>query len=127
LLAKQGGLGRLLNGDYEQAVQAELMRVIQTGVRVGLFSNIERTLEDKWDLDKFKIYSGFSSTWKLEMGKYLTDELFIKYNQAFNSEDERSIGFEYKIIDGLKDIILDGSMSNDDEYRLELEANFPFN
>jgi translocation and assembly module TamB len=103
------------------------MRVIQTGVRVGLFSNIERTLEDKWDLDKFKIYSGFSSTWKLEMGKYLTDELFIKYNQAFNSEDERSIGFEYKIIDGLKDIILDGSMSNDDEYRLELEANFPFN
>jgi translocation and assembly module TamB len=127
LLAKQGGLGRLLNGDYEQAVQAELMRVIQTGVRVGLFSNIERTLEDKWDLDKFKIYSGFSSTWKLKMGKYLTDELFIKYNQAFNSEDERSIGFEYKIIDGLKDIILDGSMSNDDEYRLELEANFPFN
>lgn len=127
LLAQKGGLGSLLDKNYNQMVQKELLRVLQTGVRVELFSSIEETLEEKWDLDKFKIYSGTRSIWKVELGKYLTRELFLKYNQAFNEEEKRSIGFEYTILDSSKDIILDGSMNNEEEYRLELEANFPFN
>ncbi|SEM37505.1 translocation and assembly module TamB [Candidatus Frackibacter sp. WG12] len=127
LLASRGGLGSLLNGNYEEIIQDELWRMIETGIRVELFSNIEETLEAKWSLDEFKIYSGLGDNWKFRMGKYLTDELFVKYNHVFNEEEERSIGFEYQMIDGLKDIILDGSINNQNEYQLELEANFPFN
>ncbi|SJZ47647.1 translocation/assembly module TamB domain-containing protein [Selenihalanaerobacter shriftii] len=127
LLARRGGLGSLLEGNYDQVIEDELVRVLQAGIRVEFLSNIEETLEDKWDLDEFKLYSGIGNGFNLKMGKQITDDLFLKYNQEFAGDEERSIGFEYEMFDKLKDVVLDGTIGNDDEYRLELEAKFSFN
>ncbi|MBM7622914.1 translocation/assembly module TamB domain-containing protein [Sporohalobacter salinus] len=127
LLVQQGGLRGLLTKDYDKMIQAELFRMLESKVDIEILSNIEETLEDKWDLDRFKIYTGLSNGLQIKMGKNLTDDLMLKYNQEFNDDGEHTLGFEYEFMNSMKDIVLDGSINNDEEYKLELEVNFPFN
>lgn len=127
LLAQQGGLQGFLTKDYDKMIQAEFFRMLESRIDVKILSNIEETVEDKWDLDRFRIYTGLNSGLKIKMGKSITDDLMLKYNQDFDADKQHSLGFEYQIMDSMKDIVLNGSLNNDEEYKLELEANFPFN
>ncbi|WP_187286627.1 translocation/assembly module TamB domain-containing protein [Acetohalobium arabaticum] len=127
LLAQQGGLQGFLTKDYDKMIRAEFFRMLESRIDVKILSNIEETVEDKWNLDRFRIYTGFNSGLKIKMGKSITDDLMLKYNQDFDEDKEHSLGFEYQIMDSMKDIILNGSLNNDEEYKLELETNFSFN
>ncbi|MCK8824567.1 translocation/assembly module TamB domain-containing protein [Fuchsiella alkaliacetigena] len=127
LLARQGGLGSFLEGNYEEALEAELWRIVQAGLTMRLFSGIEETIEEKWGLDQFRIYPSFGRDWRIRMGKYLSEEFFLKYEQTINGEDRRSIGFEYEIMDRLRNLILDGSINNEEQYQLKLQMILPFN
>ncbi|MGM0472272.1 MAG: translocation/assembly module TamB domain-containing protein, partial [Bacillota bacterium] len=126
LLANDGGLSGLLEGEYEQLIRTELLRVFESNLDLKFFSNIEETLKDKWDLDRFKIYTGFRGDWRIELGKNVSERLTLNYKQQFAEEDVQSLGFEYRIWDLLGSVILDGTINNDEEYQLKLKSNFSF-
>ncbi|AGB42318.1 hypothetical protein Halha_2444 [Halobacteroides halobius DSM 5150] len=126
LLMGQGGIGNLLQKNYEQAVKNELWRIMGEGLKTELLYKVERSFEQSLDLDKVRIKSLLSNQLKIEIGKFIFDNFMLKYNRTFGMEEKQSLGFEYNFSQGLDNLQLRGSYNNLGNYKLRMEATIPF-
>ncbi|MGM0370022.1 MAG: translocation/assembly module TamB domain-containing protein [Bacillota bacterium] len=127
LLTGQGGLGNLLDKDYEQALTSELRRVIGEGIKTEVIYKVERSFEESLDLDQVRIKSLLESddSVEVELGKYIFNNFMLKYNHSFLDED-KNIGFEYYFNQGLENLMIQGNYDSEGEYEIGLEASIPF-
>lgn len=127
LLTGQGGLGNLLEKDYQQALSSELRRVLGENLKKEVLYEVERSFEDSLDLDQVRIKSVLRSSEgvEVELGKYIFNNFMLKYNHSF-LEELKTIGFEYYFNQGLDNLMIQGDYDNDGEYEIGLEASIPF-
>ncbi|MGM0472488.1 MAG: translocation/assembly module TamB domain-containing protein, partial [Bacillota bacterium] len=127
LLTGQGGIGNLIDKDYEEALTAELRRVIGEGIKTEVIYKVERSFEKSLDLDQVRIKSPLeaSDNIELEVGKFIFKDFMLKYNHSF-LEETKAIGFEYYFSEGLDNLLIQGNYDNLGEYELGLEASIPF-
>ncbi|MGM0369037.1 MAG: translocation/assembly module TamB domain-containing protein [Bacillota bacterium] len=127
LLTGQGGIGSLLEKDYEQALTSELRRVIGEGIKTEVIYKVERSFEESLDLDQVRIKSLLedNDSIEVELGKFIFDDFMLKYNHSF-LEENKKIGFEYYFNQGLDNLMIQGNYDSLGEYELGLEASIPF-
>ena len=127
LLTGQGGIGNLLEKNYQEALTAELRRVIGEGIKTEVIYKVERSFEKSFDLDQVRIKSLLESSdsVEVEIGKYLFSNFMLKYNHSF-LEENKQVGFEYYFNHGLDNLMIQGNYNNEGEYELGLEASIPF-
>ncbi|MBM7556994.1 translocation/assembly module TamB domain-containing protein [Halanaerobacter jeridensis] len=127
LLTGQGGIGNLLEKNYEQALTSELRRVIGQGIKTEVIYKVERSFEQSLDLDQVRIKSLLESndSIEVEIGKYIFNNFMLKYNHSF-LEESKAIGFEYYFNQGLDNLMIQGNYNSSGEYELGLEASIPF-
>lgn len=127
LLANQGGLGELLQGDGDvtEMISDEIWRFISQGLRNEFLNKLEDSVENVLSLDLFRLDPVFLGDTKIniQVGKYLLDNFYVVYNRTFSQNPEQSIGFEYQI---RSNIGLGGTYKGTGDYQLGLNANFPF-
>ncbi|WP_027338786.1 translocation/assembly module TamB domain-containing protein [Halonatronum saccharophilum] len=129
LLTRQGGIGELLDRNYEEAFRSEMWRMIDTSIQNELISRVERSFERSLDLDEVRIKSVLSNEISIEVGKFVWENLMLKYAHTFGIEEELSLGFEYHLNRGIKgfdSLRFDGQYDNLGDYHLNLEATLPF-
>jgi translocation and assembly module TamB len=127
LLTGQGGIGSLLEKNYEQALTSELRRVIGEGIKTEVIYKVERSFEESLDLDQVRIKSLLedNDSIEVEIGKFIFDDFMLKYNHSF-LEENKEIGFEYYFNQGLDNLMIQGNYDSLGEYELGLEASIPF-
>ena len=127
LLTGQGGIGNLLEKNYEQALTAELRRVIGEGIKTEVIYKVERSFEKSLDLDQVRIKSLLENndSIEVELGKYIFNNFMLKYNHSF-LEESKAIGFEYYFNQGLDNLMIQGNYNSSGEYEVGLEASIPF-
>ncbi|MCK8827776.1 translocation/assembly module TamB domain-containing protein [Natroniella acetigena] len=126
LLARQGGMGSLLERDFEEAIRGEMFRIIDEGIKTELIYRVERSFERTLDLDQVRIRSLLSDEVEIRLGKFIFDGFMLKYNHTFGIEEEQAVGFEYQFSRGLENLSLDGNYNNYGEYQMGLELSLPF-
>lgn len=127
LLAKQGGLGDFLegSGNVTEMISDEIWRFINQGLRNEFLNKLENSVERALHLDTFQVDPILFGDTKLnvQVGKYVSDKLYIVYNQTFAQEPEQSIGFEYHIN---RAINLEGIYKGPGDFQVGLNASFQF-
>ncbi|GAB6137316.1 translocation/assembly module TamB domain-containing protein [Halanaerobaculum tunisiense] len=126
LLTSQGGIGNLLEKNYEEAVKDELWRIIGQGFKTELLYKVERSFEESFNLDQVRIKSLLSNELEIEVGKFIFPNFMLKYQQNFGTKEERSLGFEYNFGQGLDNLRFQGSYNSQGDYNLGVEARIPF-
>ncbi len=126
LLTNKGGVGSLLNKDYQEAVKNEMWRMVGEEIENELIAKVEESFERSLDLDQVQIKSILSSKVEIKIGKFVSDNLMLKYDRIFGIEEEQSFGFEYHFNKGLDNWLVDGHYNNYGEYQVGLEATIPF-
>jgi len=126
LLTSQGGIGSFLEKDYEGALKSEMWRLIDENLQLELISKVEKSFEKSLDLDQFRIKSILSGDVRIELAKFLTDNLMLKYEHVFGIEEEHTYGFEYHFSEGFDNLVINGQYDSEEEYQLGLEASFDF-
>ncbi|MCK8816377.1 translocation/assembly module TamB domain-containing protein [Natroniella sulfidigena] len=126
LLARQGGMGSLLERDFEEAIRSEMFRIIDEGIKTELIYRVERSFEKTLDLDQVRIRSLLSDEVEIKLGKFIFDNFMLKYNHTFGIEEEQAVGFEYQFSRGLENLRLDGNYNNYGDYQMGLEMSLPF-
>ncbi|GAB6099469.1 hypothetical protein JCM16358_13480 [Halanaerocella petrolearia] len=126
LLTKQGGIGNLLEKNYEQAVKDELWRIVGEGFKTELIYKVERSFEESLNLDQVRIKSLLSDKLEIEIGKFIFDNFMLKYNRSFGIEEKQAVGFEYNFSQGLDNLQLRGSYDSQGDYKLGVEVTVPF-
>ncbi len=126
LLTGQSLFDNIAERDYQGALQEEMWRVINQNLQNQLISKVERSFEKSFDLDQVRIKSVLNGDLRLELGKFVTDDLMLKYNQTFGVDDERLYGFEYHFSKGLDNLQFVGNYNSNREYKFGLNATIPF-
>lgn len=126
LLTSQGGIGSFLEKDYEGALKTEMWRLIDENLQLELISKLEKSFEKSLDLDQFRIKSVLSGDVRIQLSKFLTDNLMLKYEHVFGIEEEHTYGFEYHFPLGFDTLRINGQYDSEEEYQLGLEASFNF-
>ena len=127
LLTGQGGLGNLLDKNYEDALTSELRRVIGEEIKKEVIYKVERSFEQSLDLDQVRIKSLLedNDSVEIEVGKFIFENFMLKYNHSF-LEESKAIGFEYYFGKGIDNLMIQGDYNSSGEYELGLEASIPF-
>lgn len=127
LLANQGGLGGFLegNGNVTEMISDEIWRFINQGLRNEFLNKLENSVERALHLDTFQVDPILFGDTKLnvQVGKYVSDKLYVVYNQTFAQDPEQSIGFEYHIN---RAINLEGIYKGPGDFQVGLNASFQF-
>lgn len=127
LLANQGGLGDFLegNGSVTEMISDEIWRFVNQGLRNEFLNKLENSVERALHLDTFQVDPVLFGDTKLnvQIGKYISDRLYIVYNQTFAQEPEQSLGFEYHIS---RAINLEGIYKGPGDFQVGLNASFQF-
>ncbi len=126
LLSQQGGIGSLLEKDYDQAVKNELRRLIGQGLKTELIYKIERSFERSLNLDQVQIRSLLQNELEIKIGKYIFDGFMLKMTKTFGQEERYSYGFEYRFSEGIDNLRLNGNYDKQGDYKLGMELTLPF-
>ncbi|OCL25630.1 hypothetical protein U472_14975 [Orenia metallireducens] len=126
LLTSQGGIGSFLEKDYEGALKTEVWRLIDENLQIELISKLEKSFEKSLDLDQFRIKSILSGDVRIELAKFVTDNLMLKYDHVFGMEEEHTYGFEYHFGAGFDNLLINGQYDSEEEYQLGVEASINF-
>ncbi|TDX59188.1 translocation/assembly module TamB domain-containing protein [Orenia marismortui] len=126
LLTHQGSIKNFLEKDYQGALVSEVWRLIDEELQIELISKVEESFEKSLNLDQFRIKSILSGEPRIELNKFITDNLMLKYKQTFGIEEEQTYGFEYHFSEGFDKLRFDGYYNNKGEYKLGLETTIPF-
>jgi len=128
LLAMSGGLDDVLAGDIREAVEKEMMGMVDSALRFRVFSPLERYAAQIFDLDSITIRSFVrSQELMVNFGKLIDDRLYLRMNLEMELspfvEQKQSFGFDYKFND---DVSLTGFLYDDGDYWMGIRAERKF-
>lgn len=114
----------VLDDGLAAAIQREMGRLLGGQLELHLLGNLERQLEAALGLDEFQLEPGLGGgKVKLELGKYISEGIFLGYTQTVYPQWEYEWRVDYKLSENLR---LNTTWNGDDEYKLGLEMRIAF-
>ncbi|ACL70520.1 translocation/assembly module TamB domain-containing protein [Halothermothrix orenii] len=127
LLTSKGGVKEIIEGDVNQAVKMEVMRIFNSFLQIDIVEDIESTLKDIFRLDRVEIDTynlGWNQEVNIYLGKYLSDRFYLQYTTTLKPDSRESeVAFQYFL---RENTVFEGSWHGEDDYRLSIETNLKF-
>ncbi len=124
MLGIPAAVNMVLDEGLGTAIRREMGRLLGVQLEQHLLGNLERRLEAALGLDELKLEPGLSDgRVKLELGKYISDGIFLAYTQTVYPHWENQWHVDYKLSDKLR---LNTTWDGDGEYQLGLEMRIAF-
>ena len=124
MLGIPAAVNMVLDDGLGRAIQREMGRLLGGQLELHVLGNLERRLQAALGLDELKLESGLSDgRMGLELGKYISDDIFLSYTQTVYPHWENRWHVDYKLSDKMR---LNTSLNGDGEYRLGLEVRISF-
>ena len=113
----------------------ELVSLMESGLQMQFFAEIEDMFRDRLGVDEFRVFRGATNTlfssdryvadpdqYKIEIGKYVTDNLLLRYTTGVDSS-ERNYGIRYDIT---RNISLGADIDEFNELQVGIGMKFRF-
>lgn len=119
-----GAIDRLLKGDVKGLLEDEVIRFLDSELRLYLLDDVAKAVRDVLSLDEFTIDAGLGSeNVTLKLGKYFFDDLLVTYTRTLQEEPTQSLKLEYTIKPG---VTLYGEWGDEGKKSFGIETKFSF-
>jgi translocation and assembly module TamB len=124
-----------LRSEYRSGQQGEFNSFLDVGLQMSVLSEAEGAVRDWLNLDLFNIARDTSQNtqktadnsarevYNVEMGKYISDKVMMRYVQGIGGSQTRRYGVQYDFNDRMSFTV---EHDQDNAYRFGLEARFNF-
>ncbi|NLY51932.1 MAG: hypothetical protein GX063_03385 [Firmicutes bacterium] len=124
MLGIPAAVNMVLDDGLGKAIQREMGRLLGGQLELHVLGNLERHLQAALGLDELKLEPGLSDgRVGLELGKYISDGIFLAYTQTVYPHWENRWHVDYRLSDKMR---VSTSWDGDGEYRLGLEMRIAF-
>lgn len=119
-----GAIDRLLKGDVKGLLEDEVVRFLDSELRLYLLDDMAKAFRDMLSLDEFTIDAGLGSdNVTLKLGKYVFDDLLVTYTRTLQQAPDQSLKLEYTIKPGMT---LYGEWGDEGKKSFGFETKFSF-
>lgn len=114
----------VLDDGLGQVFQREMRELLAGQFKLHVLGSLERCLQEALGLDELELEPGLSDGQvRLELGKYVTKDVFVAYTQTVYPHWENQWHLDYKLNHGLR---LSTTWDGDKSYTLGLEVKLDF-
>lgn len=115
---------RLLGGDLAGWLNDGMIRMLEWEFASQFVGDLTQTFQAALDLDKLQIRpSVLEKSIRVELGKYVIDDVFVTYSREVNRSARQEVGIEYRLRPSL---VIEGKVDSDGNRWLGLKGKFWF-
>lgn len=124
LLSWPGAISRVLRGEVGQVIQEQIVDYVDTQIQQTILRGLSNTVRNLLNLDEFTIETHMGRIVQIEMGKNLTDKIYLNYVREFDGFDVRDdFGIEVTLN---SNFVFNGGVTSEGEVKIGVEAKFEF-
>lgn len=107
-----------------QVIQEQIVDYVDTQIQQTILRGLSNTVRNLLNLDEFTIETHMGRIVQIEMGKNLTDKIYLNYVREFDGFDVRDdFGIEVTLN---SNFVFNGGVTSEGEVKIGVEAKFEF-